>query len=146
MKMNFENLLNEGKLEKIKSSQIEWKRIEEDLKTADSNFNLGNFEWAMSISYHAVLRTGIYLMNYLGYRAKGKDFHKVVFEFLKECNIDINLTYFFDKIRIKRNNFIYRGIEEVSKQEVKEILNNSKLFVQKIRKFVQKIRTRRKNE
>jgi len=56
------------------------------------------------------------------------------------------LISFFDSIRKKRNDFLYRDIESVSKEEIEEIVERAGDFVQEIRTFVQKNRTWENNE
>ena len=80
-------------------------------------------------------------MNSIGYRAVGKEHHKNVFRFLKEIKINQDLVDYFDNIRKKRNDFIYRDIESILEDEAKEIISTAEEFVQEIRTFVQKNRT-----
>ena len=141
MKMNFERLLSENKIEKLlKKQEINLDLSKKDISTAKDNLN-SNHSWAFVIAYEAVLRAGNKLMNFLGYRAIGKEHHKNMFEFLKETKINQELIDYFDNIRKKRNDFIYRDIEKVSEDEAKEIINKAEEFVQEIRTFVQEIRT-----
>jgi len=141
MKMNFEKLLNSKKIEVVVKEERDFAKVDDDLRSAEDNLKLNNFEWTMSISYQAVLRASMNLMALLGYRAIGKEHHKNTFEFLRACELDEDLVDFFDKVRIKRNEFLYRGIDEVSKSEASEILTSARKLVLKIRTFVLKIRT-----
>jgi uncharacterized protein (UPF0332 family) len=84
----------------------------------------------MAIAYEAVLKAGNKLMNFLGYRAVGKEHHKNLFEFLRETNINKELVVYFDKIRKKRNDFVYRDIETVDKSECGQIIEKANGFVQ----------------
>lgn len=139
--MNFEKLLNSKKIEVVVKEERDFAKVDDDLRSAEDNLKLNNFEWTMSISYQAVLRASMNLMALLGYRAIGKEHHKNTFEFLRACELDEDLVDFFDKVRIKRNEFLYRGIDEVSKSEASEILTSARKLVLKIRTFVLKIRT-----
>jgi len=139
--MNFEKLLNEKKVERIEKSEFDLKLAEKDLDFAEKGMETQNYDRVMSISYEAVLRAGNKLMNFSGYRSIGKEHHKHTFEFLKETNFDGELVEYFDNVRKKRNNFIYRDVENISKEEAEEILAKAKVFVHKIRTFVHKIRT-----
>jgi len=139
--MNFEKLLNSKKIEVVETEDRDFSKVDDDLKSAEDNLKLNNFEWTMSISYQAVLRASMNLMALLGYRAIGKEHHKNTFEFLRACELGGDLIDFFDKVRIKRNEFLYRGIDEVSQSEASEILVSAKDLVLKIRTFVLKIRT-----
>ena len=140
--MNFENLLKNRKIEKIeKENKIDFKKVEEDIKSSKDIFTTKHFEWTISIAYNAVLRASRNLMFSLGYRAIGKEHHKNVFEFLKSCALDKSLITYFNRIRIKRNEFIYRDAENFSKSEAQEVIEMAEKFVQEIRTFVQEIRT-----
>ncbi len=139
--MNFERLLNEKKIERIKKTDYSSEQQLKDLEFAKKGLETKNYNRVMTIAYEAVLMAGNRLMNFLGYRAIGKEHHKNTFEFLKECNINKDLVEYFNKIRIKRNNFVYRGVDEIGESEAKEIIEKAKELVQEIRTFVQKIRT-----
>ncbi len=139
--MSFEKLLNEKKIEAVEKSEFDLRSVELDLEFAKKGLETKNYNRVSAVAYEAVLRAGNKLMNFLGYRAIGKEHHKNVFEFLKESNFDQDLVRFFNKIRVKRNNFIYRDSEKLSKEEAEEIIEKAEEFVQKIRTFVQKIRT-----
>lgn len=139
--MNFKKLLSEDKIEKLlKKQEIKLDLSDKDIQTAKDNLEL-NHSWAFVIAYEAVLRAGNKLMYFLGYRTIGKEHHKNMFEFLKEIKINQELVNYFDNIRKKRNDFIYRDIESILKEEAEEIIKRAEEFVQEIRTFVQEIRT-----
>jgi len=139
--MNFKRLLDEKKIEIVEKKEFDLKLSESDLEFAKKGLETKNYNRVMTVAYEAVLRAGNRLMNFLGYRAIGKEHHKNVFEFLKETELEQDLVKFFDKIRIKRNNFVYRDVEDISKEESEEIIKKAESFVHKIRTFVHKIRT-----
>jgi len=141
MKMNFEKLLNEKKIEKVNKTEINLDSVKKDLEFAKKGLETENYNWVMVVTYETILKLGNKLMNYLGYRAIGKEHHKNLFEFLKETDFKLELVKYFDKIRKKRNDFIYRDIESVDKSEAEEIIKKAEDFVQEIRTFVHKIRT-----
>jgi hypothetical protein len=68
------------------------------------------------------------MMNLLGYRAIGKEYHKNLFKFLKKMDIDRNLI----------NNFIYRDAEKVSKEEAEEIVEKRKRLFLKLEHLFEK--------
>jgi uncharacterized protein (UPF0332 family) len=107
MKMNLEKLLEENKIEKIEKREFDVSLAERDLKTAKDNFNSNNFDWALSIAYNAVLQAVRALMFSLGYRPKGKNQHKTVFEFLLLAEIDNEMADYFDSIRKTRHIAVY---------------------------------------
>jgi len=142
MKMNLEKLLEENKIEKVEKKEFDSSLAERDLKTAKDTFNSNNFDWALSIAYNACLQAGRALMFHLGYRPKGKNQHKTVFEFLLLTNIDNELADYFDSIRKTRHVAVYEESGYVSKKTAEEVIKQSELLVHKIRTFVHKIRTK----
>ena len=97
--MNLERLSEEDKIEKIEKKEFNASLAERDLKAAKDNFNDKNYDWALSIAYNAVLQAARALMFSLGYRAKGKNQHKTVFEFLETLELDQDLADYFDSIK-----------------------------------------------
>jgi uncharacterized protein (UPF0332 family) len=144
--MKFEELLSKNKIEKVEKTEFESKSVEKDIEFAKAGMTTENYSRVMSVAYEAVLRAINKLMNCLGYRAIGKEHHKNAFEFIRKLDLDQNQIDFFDKIRVKRNNFVYRDTEEISKQEAEEIIENAEDFVHKIRTFVQENRTGDKDD
>lgn len=140
--MNFKKLLDNKKIEKVEKEEFDTRLAEKDLITAKHNLESKDYEWAISIAYNSVLRAGRSLMFSLGYRPVGKEHHKHVFEFLIQTELDNPLTEYFDRIRKKRNKFVYGIIEEISKQNAEEIIQKAEQFVHKIRTFVHKTRTK----
>jgi len=141
MKMSFERLLNDKKIEVVEKKEFLRNSVEKSLNFAGKGLETGDYNWVMVVAYEIVLKTGNKFMNFLGYRAIGKEHHKNLFEFLKEALIDEGLVGYFNKIRIKRNDFIYRDVERISREEAEEILKKAEMLVHKIRTFVHKIRT-----
>lgn len=139
--MNLKKLLDEGRIEEVEKTKADFRWALDDLKVSKDNLDSENFEWALSICYNAVLRSGINLMNSFGYRARGREHHKNVFLFLKEIKGLDELSKYFDRVRRKRNGFIYRNNEEISEVEAREALDRAEEFVSKIRTVVQEIRT-----
>ncbi len=144
--MNFEKLLDEEKIEKIEKTEFVSESIEKSLEFAFKGMETESYDEVMSVVYNGIFKISNKLINFLGYRAIGKEHHKNTFEFLKKINIDQELVDYFDNIRKKRNDFIYRDIESITKEEAEQIIKKAKDFVQEIRTFVQEIRTKSKNE
>ena len=139
--MNYEKLLEENKIEKIVKKELDLSLAERDLKSARDNFDLKDFDWALSIVYNSVLQAGRALMFSLGFRPKGRNQHKSVFEFLLELGIDEELIYYFDSVRKTRHIAIYDEVDYVSENFASEAIEQAELFVHKIRTFVQENRT-----
>jgi uncharacterized protein (UPF0332 family) len=141
--MNFERLLSNKKIEEVNKTDFNLDLIESGLKFAKKGIETENYNWAMSLIYESIIKMINGFMNFLGYRAIGKEHHKNAFEFLREINIKQSFVEYFDDIRVKRNNFIYRDIANTSKKEVEEIIEKANEFVQEIRTFVHKIETQK---
>ena len=139
--MNFKELLSEGKIERVEKEEFNDSLAKKDIESARHNLNAGDYDWALSIAYNAVLRAARSFMFHLGYRPIGKEHHKNVFEFLRKAEFDKDLTDYFDSIRKKRNKFVYGVIEGTSEENAKEVIDEAGKFVQEIRTFVHKIRT-----
>lgn len=136
--MNFEKLLNENKIEKISKSDFSAIAGEKSLEFAKKGLETNNYDEVMSVTYNGVFKVVNKFMNFFGYRAIGKEHHKNAFEFLKKININQDLVSYFDKIRQRRNNFIYRDVEGVSKKEAGEIIQTAEEFIKDIKKFIEK--------
>jgi len=61
-----------------------------------------------------------------------------MFEFLRKISVNQDLVEYFDNIRKKRNDFIYRDVESIDKSECEEIINKADEFIQEIKKFIEK--------
>ncbi|MEN9626685.1 MAG: hypothetical protein RL557_1013 [archaeon] len=142
--MNFEKLLREEKIERVEKKEFSSDSVENSLLFARKGLESGHYDEVLSIVYNSIFRICNTFMNYLGYRAIGKEHHKNLFEFLFQTGLDTELVSYFDIIRKKRNDFIYRNVEIISKEESEEMILRAQEFVQEIRTFVQKKRTWRK--
>lgn len=141
--MNFERLLTDKKIEKIEKSEFTLDSVEKSIQFAKKGMETQNYDEVMSVIYNGIFKISNKIMNFLGYRPIGKENHKNLFEFLSKIEIDQELVKYFDNIRKKRNNFIYRDVSSISKTEAEEIINKAEEFVHKIRTFVHKIRTQK---
>lgn len=139
--MNFGKLLSEKKIEKVEKKEFSEGSAEKSLAFAKNGVETGNYEEAMSVTYNAVFKVCNNLMNFLGFRAIGKEHHKNLFEFLLQAGLDEESIVYFDNVRKKRNDFLYRDIENIGKEEAEEIIKKAEELVRKIRTFVRKIRT-----
>ena len=144
--MNFKELLSERKIERVEKEEFDDSLAKKDIESAKHNLDSGDYDWALSIAYNAVLRVARSFMFHLGYRPIGKEHHKNVFEFLRKTEFDRELVDYFDNIRKKRNKFVYGIIEGTSEKNAKEVINKTEEFVQEIRTFVHKIRTKGMNK
>ena len=138
--MKFNDLLSEGKIEKVEKKEFSSESTEKSIEFAKKGLETENYDEVMSVVYNGIFRIASRLMNFLGYRAIGKEHHKNTFEFLEQCDFDADLVAYFDNIRKKRNDFIYRDIEAISGEEAEEILEKAGEFVHKIKKFCKNFR------
>lgn len=114
------------------------RRARKDLLTAAANLNIDE-EWAYTIAYHAMLRAGRALMFSHGYRFTGKDQHKTVIEFCAEIlgQDFLHLTARFNRMRIKRHDFIYEPERPIQKSESEKSLKSAEQLVLEIARRIQ---------
>ena len=115
-------------------------RAQRDLRTAKANLKIDE-EWAYTIAYHAMLRAGRAFMFASGYRPRGKDQHKTVVEFCSESlGIDFqHLTTRFNRMRLKRHDFIYEPERPIPRTEAVKSLESAGQFVQEITRRIEKL-------
>ena len=109
------------------------KRARRDLATSKANLNIDE-EWAYTIAYHAMLRAGRAWMFASGYRVKGKDQHKTVVDFCAETlgeQFEL-LTIRFNRMLVKRHDFICEPERPIPKTEAKQSIESAEQFVNKI--------------
>lgn len=143
-RLEAQNLIEKGKFSggQIKSNL---NRAQHDLRTAKTNLEIDE-EWAYTIAYHAMLRAGRAFMFALGYRPRGKDQHKTVVEFCSESlGKDFrHLTIRFNRMRIKRHDFIYDPERPIPKTEAVKSLESAEQFVQEIIQRIEKMKPQKK--
>ena len=134
----------QGLIEKAKFSgrQItsNLNRAQRDLRTAKANLKIDE-EWAYTIAYHAMLRAGRAFMFASGYRPRGKDQHKTVVGFCSE-SLGLNfqhLTTRFNRMRLKRHDFIYDPERPIPRTEAVKSLESAEQFVQEITRRIEKL-------
>jgi uncharacterized protein (UPF0332 family) len=134
----------QGQIEKASLSAGQIKsnlnRAQRDLRTAKANLKIDE-EWAYTIAYHAMLRAGRAFMFASGYRPRGKDQHKTVVEFCSESlGKDFqHLTARFNRMRLKRHDFIYNPERPIPKTEALKSLESAEQFVQEITRRIEKM-------
>jgi uncharacterized protein (UPF0332 family) len=135
--MDLKRIEAQGHIEKANFSSGQIKsnlnRAQRDLRTAKANLKIDE-EWAYTIAYHAMLRAGRGFMFACGYRPRGKDQHKTVVEFCSESlGKDFqHLTTRFNRMRLKRHNFIYDPERPIPKIEAAKSLESAEQFVREI--------------
>ncbi|MBI4698060.1 MAG: HEPN domain-containing protein [Nitrospirae bacterium] len=147
--MSLKRLETQGLIEKISYNDKQIisniKRAGKDLITSKATINIDE-EWAYTIAYHAMLRAGRALMFFSGYRPKGRNQHKTVVDFCEEIlGGDFrNLTERFNRMRIKRHDFIYEPERPISRTEVAKSLESANKFVKEIMDKIQKANPQKK--
>ena len=142
--MDLKRLEAQGHIEKANFSAGQIKsnltRAQRDLRTAKANLKIDE-EWAYTIAYHAMLRAGRAFMFASGYRPRGKDQHKTVVEFCSESlGIDFqHLTTRFNRMRLKRHDFIYEPERPIPRTEAVKSLESAEQFVQEITRRIEKL-------
>jgi uncharacterized protein (UPF0332 family) len=119
---------------------IDLTRSQRDLRTAKANLKIDE-EWAYTIAYHAMLRAGRAFMFASGYRPRRKDQHKTVVEFCSESlGSDFqHLTSRFNRMRLKRHDFIYEPERPIPRTEAVKSLESAEQFVQEITRRIEKV-------
>lgn len=112
---------------------------ERDLKTANVVFRNGDYDWAFSIAYNAMLQAGRALMFSEGYRPKGEAKHVSVVEFVKKKfghEFAEKILFMFSKIRKKRHIAVYEQVNLISENEANTALGTAKEFVSKVKELI----------
>jgi uncharacterized protein (UPF0332 family) len=114
-------------------------RARKDLTTSKANVSIDE-EWAYTIAYHAMLRAGRALMFASGYRPKGKDQHKTVIDFCASLlgGEFQELITRFNRMRVKRHDFIYQPERPIPKTEAVRSIQSADQFVGEIIKKIGK--------
>lgn len=137
--MNLSDLLKKHMIEKIdvdpKHAAELLESADRDLKAAEDNLKTGHPEWALAISYNAMLSAGMALMAHKGYRTFAEAHHLAVVQFCaavlpKESS---GLVSTFNRYRVRRHDVVYGESGAVGEDEAKRAVENSKKFVSEIR-------------
>jgi uncharacterized protein (UPF0332 family) len=135
--MDLKRLEAQGLIERasfsVKQIKSNLDRARHDLVTAKANLRIDP-EWAYTIAYHAMLRSGRAMMFACGFRPKGKDQHKTVAEFCGEVLGEEfrHLTIRFNRMRVKRHDFIYEPERPIPETEAVKSLESAEKFVKEI--------------
>jgi len=118
--------------------QIE--RADKDLKTVNLVINKDP-EWASTIAYHAMIRTGRALIFANGYLPTDGQQHKTVVEITgKFLGNDLSsLIRQFNKLRKKRNSFFYESEDANNFTEAKIAVNTAKKLISAIKQSIIKL-------
>jgi uncharacterized protein (UPF0332 family) len=103
-----------------------------DITTAKKMFDFKDYDWALSISYNAMLQAGKSLMFFKGYRPTGYSKHLSIIDFIKEnfnLKISNEMFFLFNKVRKKRHQVVYEELNLVSKEEAAFIIEKAEEFL-----------------
>lgn len=141
--MSLEELLRDRRIQKIRvSRQLSKKALLlalRDIKASEDNLRVGNFDWAYSIAYNAMLQAGRGLMFSKGYRPHPRAGHIAVIDFLRVAcrkEIDEQLLYALDKMRRRRHMAVYEEPMLVSKRDARHALGWAKNFVASTKRLI----------
>lgn len=111
-----------------------------DLKTASDNLRLGHPEWALAISYNAMLSAGMALMAQMGYRPFTESHHLAVVRFCASVLPleSAPLAEKFNRYRMRRHDVIYGEPDSVGEEEAKRALATAEKFVELIKTHMKK--------
>jgi uncharacterized protein (UPF0332 family) len=141
--VSLKRLESQGLIERISYSDKQIianiNRASKDIATAKATVKIDE-GWAFAISYHAMLRAGRALMFSMGYRPKGKDQHKTVVDFCAEILGEgfKNLTDRFNRMRIKRHDFIYEPERPIPRTEAEKSIESARSFLKEITDRIEK--------
>ena len=147
--MTLKRLEAQGQIEKVQSERKQivsnLNRARKDLITAKANLDIDE-EWTYTIAYHAMLRAGRALIFASGYRPKGKDQHKTVVEFSAEIlgGEFKHLVNRFNRMRIKRHDFIYDTEKPIPRTEAIHSLESAEQFVLEIASRIERTTPQKK--
>lgn len=115
------------------------KSAKNDLQAAEDNVKINHPDWALAISYHAMLSAGMALMAAKGFRASGDSHHLSVVKFCAEVfpAESIQLVSSFNKYRVRRNDIIYgEAKDSVGEDEALRVIARAKEFVKKVNELL----------
>jgi len=131
--MNLEQLLNQGRLRRHKTSKEEISNllrvIKRDIKDAKVEGLSSDRKFATA--YNAVLQLATILLHCRGYKAKGEGHHFTVFQVTREIMGKgyYELVDYFDSCRAKRNITDYNYAGEISESEAEELVIEAEKFL-----------------
>ena len=141
--MNFEELVEIGKVKRIKATESEIQELlelaERDLKTAEFASSQ-DWDWSFAIAYNAVLQASRAFMYSKGYRPTSQETHKSTFNFAK---IALGREYealisYFDRMREKRNRTLYEVSRQITETEVRQMLAKAKYYIEIVKLAIQR--------
>lgn len=134
MRMNLEDLLNQGRLRHYKTSKKEIENLlaiaKRDIKDAKVQDLSSDRKFACA--YNAVLQLATILLYCSGYEPEGTGHHFTVFQTMKIIMGDnyYKLADYFDSCRSKRNITDYDYVGAISDSEAQELIEEAEIFLE----------------
>jgi uncharacterized protein (UPF0332 family) len=111
---------------------------ERDLKAAADNVKSGNHDWALAISYNAMLSAGRALMASMGYSPSAEAHHLAVVQFCASVLPPQAgpLAVAFNRYRVRRHDVIYGDAGSVGPEEAESAVKSATAFVDKMKERI----------
>lgn len=134
MKINFETKF-------FQKNKFDGKTIVKYLDNASGTFKIAiqnkEPEVIFKFSYDALVKTGITLIAFYGYRVKSRKGHHVkILEKLSQILVNKDIAIIGDKMRKKRNLDLYEGGVIIGTKEAKQYLDFVEKVIQKAEEFI----------
>ena len=139
--MKYDSLIKENKIKPQDADRHEIEQLfslaQRDLKTAKFIMSQ-DWDWAFAIAYNSVLQACRAFMLSEGFRSRFEESHKITFEFMRIAlgKEQKDLIDYFDRGRIKRHKIIYQIIGNATETEVRQILDNARIFIETLKRLV----------
>jgi uncharacterized protein (UPF0332 family) len=111
------------------------KRARRDIDTAKALVSSGKFDWALAVSYNAMLAAGRALMFHKGYRPSSSEGHLAVVQFLTVMvgtEVSDRMVMVMNGMRKKRHKIVYEEMDIVSLDEAEQAVKWAEEFVSMI--------------
>ena len=148
--MSLEELLKSRAIRRIKPNHKlaanSIRRAYRDIDTAKTLIANKKFDWALAVSYNAMLVAGRALMFYQGYRPSSTEGHVAVVKFLHALlgtEVSDKMIMVMNGMRKKRHRVVYEEMDIVSENEAEQAIQWAEEFVKKIDETIQKSRRQR---
>lgn len=141
--MNLEELLRSKAIMRImpdrKLALNSIKRARRDIDTAKTLISNERFDWALAVSYNAMLTAGRALMFDRGYRPSSTEGHLAVVKFLSVmlgAEVGERMVTIMNNMRKKRHRIVYEEMDIVSMGEAEQAIRWTKEFVDTIHDII----------
>lgn len=137
--MSLSDLLKKRLVERIEPDPVRSKELMEaawkNISAAEDNLKTGHGEWALAISYNAMLSAGMALMASKGYRPFTEAHHLAVVQFCAAMlpEESAGLVARFNRYRVRRHDVIYGEPGSVGEDEARRAIESAKEFVAKMK-------------